>query len=265
MSIFAKIRSGKKAAEEHKAQQAAKDAAESTTQEPPAPYHHVPKHAAQDAIAGTPGAADKDAIREANKQRVLYSRDTFYSASSPNLNLPRGARTPRAEDGSRSSSRARPPLQDRRSHPGYASYQSLGLTQQERRSRANSRYGKSPLSSVPITPRDSSAASSSSSASSVSRNYNDPIEHAAPFSERLETISSNRSVYSTKSTPRPALYTPRSEIPKAKPWEAAAAKKAKAAAAEVKVPEVTKPEPAEVKRGRFLGMGRKQQTPVAAC
>ena len=137
MSIFAKIKSSKKAAEEHKAQKAASDAAEAA-KPAPAPYRHVPKHAAQDAISGTPGMTDKQAIREANKQRSMYAgRDNFYSSASPSLSRLgseagsiRGANT---AGNSRSSSRVRPPLQDRRSHPGYSSYQNLSLTTQERR------------------------------------------------------------------------------------------------------------------------------------
>lgn len=168
MSIFSKIKSSKKAAEEHKAQKAAKQAEE---QKPaPAPYRHVPKHAAQDALVGTPGAVAHDAIREANKERAMYTRNTFYSSSAPSLKSAPG--TPRGH--SRSSSRVRPVLQDRSSHPGYASYQGSGLSLEERRSRANSRFGKSPLSTVATTPRDSSTESNSSASSfSSNRSYTD--------------------------------------------------------------------------------------------
>lgn len=88
------------------------------------------------------------------------------------------------------------------------------------------------------------------------------IQPSLPFSERLETITSNRSIRSvrTNATNRTPLYTPRTDAYSPKPWEVAAAKKS---AAPVAVKEITVPEPV-AKRGGFLGMGRKQVA-VAAC
>jgi len=76
MSIFAKIRGAKKAAEEHKNATANNNTAE--VSEKPAAYKHVPTHAAVDALSGAPStwkAEDRTLIKAQHKRRSAMIRN----------------------------------------------------------------------------------------------------------------------------------------------------------------------------------------------
>ncbi|MCJ1269088.1 hypothetical protein MMC22_008977 [Lobaria immixta] len=73
MSIFAKIRGAKKAANKHKAA-----IAKQTPDEAPVPYRHIPTHAAVDALSGAPSSwkeEDRSAIRAQHKRRSMMVRN----------------------------------------------------------------------------------------------------------------------------------------------------------------------------------------------
>ncbi|KAK5244332.1 hypothetical protein LTR16_007641, partial [Cryomyces antarcticus] len=72
MSIFSKIKGAKQAADQHKAPPAAAD-----DKPKPAPYKHVPTHAAVDALSGAPSswkAEDRERIMAQNKRRSAMTR-----------------------------------------------------------------------------------------------------------------------------------------------------------------------------------------------
>ena len=74
MALFSKIKSAKKAANDHK------DAKilEKEIENKPIPYRHVPTHAASDAMMGAPNRdteENRDAIRAAHKRRSMMSRN----------------------------------------------------------------------------------------------------------------------------------------------------------------------------------------------
>lgn len=87
MSVFSKLRRSKKAAEEHKANQAEK-AKESEVK---VPYKHVPTHAAFDALSGAPSSwkeADRPKIQEHHKRRsqMVISRTASTLSTVSNMN-----------------------------------------------------------------------------------------------------------------------------------------------------------------------------------
>ncbi|MCJ1465521.1 hypothetical protein MMC07_004139 [Pseudocyphellaria aurata] len=72
MSIFSKIKGAKKAANEHKASIAKQSA------DAPAPYRHIPTHAAIDALSGAPSSwreEDRSAIKAQHKRRSMMTRN----------------------------------------------------------------------------------------------------------------------------------------------------------------------------------------------
>lgn len=134
MSIFSKIRGAKKAAEKHKgAKTQEKDAEEKA-----APYHHVPTHAAIDALSGAPSswkAEDRSAIKAHHKRRSALIRNSSNLSTVPTTN--RSSSYNGAEWG------LTPVLEPRKSHlaqPGHQSH--IGY-----QADAGSPIGKSPLSS----------------------------------------------------------------------------------------------------------------------
>lgn len=84
MAIFDKIKKAKKAAEKHK-----RESIQPTTEAAPTkkePYKHVPTHAAQDALAGTPASwtteESMSKIKEQNKRRSAMGRTNSEAAMS---------------------------------------------------------------------------------------------------------------------------------------------------------------------------------------
>lgn len=78
MAIFSKFRAGKKAAEQVKQQQAAAE-----DKPAPAPYKHVPKHAASDSSGGARSHSDQEQILYQNQQRM--SRAPSDSMGNPSM------------------------------------------------------------------------------------------------------------------------------------------------------------------------------------
>lgn len=77
MSIFAKIKGAKKAAEKHKQAKASEVPAE--RKDAPVPYRHVPTHAAVDALTGAPSSwreEDRAAIQHQHKRRSMMTRNS---------------------------------------------------------------------------------------------------------------------------------------------------------------------------------------------
>lgn len=73
MSIFARIKGAKKAANKHKA-----SIAKQSTDDAPAPYRHIPTHAAVDALSGAPSSwreEDRSAIKAQHKRRSMMTRN----------------------------------------------------------------------------------------------------------------------------------------------------------------------------------------------
>ena len=186
MSFFDKMKKAKAAARDHKLRQAEKTRAEQMA--PTAGYHHKPKHAALDAMAGAPAswkAYDQPAIFEAHRKRM--SRPQSAATSMTAFTTP-GRMTPSGSSGNiaratmpksnsvgtdltarstaastaRNSARAsmngvnNPP---RAQHWGYAAYAGLDPAQQadSRQShmagkRAVSYHGRSPLATEGESP-----------------------------------------------------------------------------------------------------------------
>jgi hypothetical protein len=91
MSIFSKVRNAKKAAEDHKRQSLQVEQAK------PAPYKHVPTHAAQDALTSAPTSwsveESRAKIHAAHKRRSTISRTNSEAtmatmASGQNFSMP---------------------------------------------------------------------------------------------------------------------------------------------------------------------------------
>ncbi|KAL8827666.1 MAG: hypothetical protein Q9170_006924 [Blastenia crenularia] len=89
MSIFAKIRTAKKAADKHKQAKATEVPVEK--KDIPVPYRHIPTHAAVDALTGAPSSwreEDRAAIKHQHKRRSMMTRNssamsaTLYPSSS---------------------------------------------------------------------------------------------------------------------------------------------------------------------------------------
>ena len=86
MSIFSKIKGASKAAKEHKKANTPDPASQKSA---PAPYRHVPTHAAIDAMLGAPSSwkeVDRSAIKAHNKRRSMMPRN---DSSSSAASLPR--------------------------------------------------------------------------------------------------------------------------------------------------------------------------------
>jgi hypothetical protein len=80
MSIFSKIKGASKAAKAHKKAQTPDPVAPSAS---PAPYHHVPTHAAIDAMSGAPSSwkeVDRFAIKAQHKRRSQMPRTNSSTA-----------------------------------------------------------------------------------------------------------------------------------------------------------------------------------------
>ena len=186
MSIFSKIKSSKQAAQKHKAVKASTPEVQA-----PAPYRHVPTHAAVDALSGAPAgwkAEDRPAIQEANRKRMSRSESNLSmpmyapsnrlirnnSSNSADGNLAPSAVPNFSMNKRNSSSVSYPP---RPIHLGYMAYDGYNQAQF---GRAHSQPGKSPLSSqrksslviytllhilsiLAMTPADSQSVASSSS------------------------------------------------------------------------------------------------------
>ncbi|KAG7287954.1 hypothetical protein NEMBOFW57_007473 [Staphylotrichum longicolle] len=76
MSVFSMIRRGRQAAKDHRAEQAKKEKSEAEK----APYKHVPRHAATDAMSGGPaGWRENDRVRilEQNRRRSALTASGF--------------------------------------------------------------------------------------------------------------------------------------------------------------------------------------------
>ena len=82
MSVFGMIRKGRQAAKEHKAKEAEKEKKEQVQVK--APYKHVPRHAAIDAMAGGPASyreADRQKIQEQNRRRSALTASGYQMPS----------------------------------------------------------------------------------------------------------------------------------------------------------------------------------------
>ncbi|KAG4027092.1 hypothetical protein MFRU_033g00620 [Monilinia fructicola] len=93
MSIFSKIKSSKKAAQQHKEKATAEEQQQKQAEEAVAkiPYKHVPTHAAVDALSGAPSSwknEDRSKIREHHKRRgqmtISRTHSTLSNVSSMN-------------------------------------------------------------------------------------------------------------------------------------------------------------------------------------
>ncbi|KAL8936240.1 MAG: hypothetical protein Q9216_005039 [Gyalolechia sp. 2 TL-2023] len=149
MSIFAKIKGAKKAANQHKQAKASEVPVEK--KDVPVPYRHVPTHAAVDALTGAPSSwreEDRVAIKHQHKRRSIMTRNssalsgTLYPSSSyTGSDFSSYGMMPAA-----SSSRPSPArLDTRRSYQG------------------PSHYHRSPLASNGVSPTGSEHSNSSSS------------------------------------------------------------------------------------------------------
>ena len=87
MSIFSKVKNAKKAANQHKGPKNANAPPDASQ---PAPYKHIPTHAAVDAMSGAPSAwraSDRDAIKAVNiKRRSEMSRASSYISNGTTIN-----------------------------------------------------------------------------------------------------------------------------------------------------------------------------------
>lgn len=75
MSIFSKIKGAKKAANKHKEEKARQSP--TMVRDAPAPYRHIPTHAAVDALSGAPSSwkeEDRSAIKAQHKRRSMMTR-----------------------------------------------------------------------------------------------------------------------------------------------------------------------------------------------
>ncbi|KAI9832191.1 MAG: hypothetical protein M1819_004543 [Sarea resinae] len=84
MSIFSKIRGAKKAANEHKTKVQESD----TVADQPAPYRHVPTHAAVDALSGAPSswkAEDRTQIKAQYQRRSAMIRNNSSLSTVGNM------------------------------------------------------------------------------------------------------------------------------------------------------------------------------------
>lgn len=140
MSIFSKIRGAKKAAEKHKGAKTQEKVAE----EKSAPYHHVPTHAAIDALSGAPSswkAEDRSAIKAHHKRRSALNRNSSNLSTIPTMN--------RTSSYNGSEWGLTPVLEPKKTHLGHPGLQShLGY-----QGDAGSPIGKSPLSSNGMSSR----------------------------------------------------------------------------------------------------------------
>jgi len=269
MSIFGKIKSSKKAAAEHR-KAAADAAAVEASKPPPPPYRHVPTHAAQDAITGTPSSTDVDraAVRRANHRRSTIRNDSYYNSSSSRpISRNYSAESTWNTGANSSASLSRPQFIKQTSHPGMVAYDALEIPRADR-AQWQSRNGKSPLSSVPITPLESYAPSSAESSSS--RSYHDreslreigaavdadmsaAIQHPTTFSHRLSA------------EPRKAAHYHSVRETAPRPWEVAAARNG-GQGADKPVQAASTPAPLQAtKKSRFSMFGRKRNMMVAAA
>ncbi|GAB7349748.1 hypothetical protein MBLNU459_g0478t1 [Dothideomycetes sp. NU459] len=153
MSIFGKIKGAKKAADQHKAQTAA------TTDETPkpAPYRHIPTHAAVDALTGAPsswGFEDREQIKIQNKARMSRTGSS-YSAKSSRVDLNRTSSGLSADWNSPQQPRSS--ASSLKTHSRNASYQGLAKVMED------SRYDHG--EPVPPIPMQFSATSSAASSS----------------------------------------------------------------------------------------------------
>ncbi|KAL9027128.1 MAG: hypothetical protein Q9196_004304, partial [Gyalolechia fulgens] len=149
MSIFAKIKGAKKAADKHKQAKASEVPVEK--KDIPVPYRHVPTHAAVDALTGAPSSwreEDRAAIKHQHKRRSMMTRNSsaisgalYPSSGYTGSDFSSYGMMPAA-----SSSRPSPTkLDTRRSYQGPSHYQ------------------RSPLASNGVSPTGSDHSSSSSS------------------------------------------------------------------------------------------------------
>jgi hypothetical protein len=94
MSVFSKIKQGRKAAKEHKA----KKVEENKENEVPVkvPYKHIPTHAAVDALSGAPSSwkhEDRSKIKHHHERRSQMSRTQSILSTTSYLNAAAGPST----------------------------------------------------------------------------------------------------------------------------------------------------------------------------
>lgn len=129
MSIFSKIKGASKAAKEHKKAKTPEPGLQNST---PAPYRHVPTHAAIDAMLGAPSSwkeVDRSAIRAQHKRRSMMPKSDSGSSTPLRRNHSHGFHDSYNNSTNYGSDYgiALGRLEPRKSHTSYNPYQSSRL------------------------------------------------------------------------------------------------------------------------------------------